>query len=223
MAITDEATPDGYDVQMQTNHLSHFLLTAELWPLLETAQKKRGDARVVQHSSGARKQGGKKLDARYLGKNGGDLGGNSAGIFPFSGARWTRYQQTKLANVAFTYALRDRLAKAGSQIKALVAHPGLAATRLQVTTVADGGMSDWFTGYFMNGLSQSGEDGTVPLLICTCASEWDGRKVSSGDFYGPALAAGRPILVPEEPLADEAARELLWRLSTEATGAKFPF
>ena len=33
MALKDVATPDGYDVQMQTNHLSHFLLTAELWPV----------------------------------------------------------------------------------------------------------------------------------------------------------------------------------------------
>ncbi|WP_439101244.1 SDR family NAD(P)-dependent oxidoreductase [Congregibacter sp.] len=36
MATPDEATVDGYDTQMQTNHLSHFLLTAELLPLLET-------------------------------------------------------------------------------------------------------------------------------------------------------------------------------------------
>ena len=47
MALGDKATTDGYDLQMQTNHLSHFLLTKELWPLLE---KKGADARVVNHS-----------------------------------------------------------------------------------------------------------------------------------------------------------------------------
>jgi len=33
MATGDIATKDGYDIQMQTNHLSHFLLTARVWPL----------------------------------------------------------------------------------------------------------------------------------------------------------------------------------------------
>ena len=73
MALADIATGDGYDVQMQTNHLSHFLLTRELWPLLEKAAEVRGEARVVNHSSLARM--GKVLDARYLKRNGGALGG----------------------------------------------------------------------------------------------------------------------------------------------------
>eukprot|EP00961_Rhodomonas_salina_P288821 3903034-Rhodomonas_salina.1 len=40
MATVDTATKDGFDVQMQTNHLSHYLLTKELYPLLN----KRADA-----------------------------------------------------------------------------------------------------------------------------------------------------------------------------------
>ena len=52
-------------------------------------------------------------------------------------------------SVVFTYALRDKLAKAGSKVKALVAHPGLAATNLQVTTANDGGMGPSFTSLLM--------------------------------------------------------------------------
>eukprot|EP00958_Prasinococcus_capsulatus_P005402 scaffold523_cov446-Prasinococcus_capsulatus_cf.AAC.6 len=55
MASQNEGTVDGYDVQMQTNHLSHFLLTRELLPLLERGAELRGEARVVNHSSTARK------------------------------------------------------------------------------------------------------------------------------------------------------------------------
>ena len=85
---------------------------------------------------------GKLLDEAYLGKNGGDLGGDVATswILPFSGGRWVRYQQTKLANVVFSYALHDRLTRAAGadkKVKALVAHPGLSATNLQATTASD--------------------------------------------------------------------------------------
>ena len=68
---------------MQTNHLSHFLLTKELYPVLVKAVELRGEARVVNHSSFARNgPPGTKLTAEncklYLGKNGGDLGGVDA-------------------------------------------------------------------------------------------------------------------------------------------------
>ena len=42
MALPDEATKDGYDVQMQTNCLSHFLLTKKLFPLLRKSSEARG-------------------------------------------------------------------------------------------------------------------------------------------------------------------------------------
>ena len=127
---------------MQTNHHSHFLLVSEVWPLLEKAAAMRGEARVVNHSSDARKMCG-ALEVGCLAKReawtpkvASTYGGNQLGwIFPFTGPRWARYGQTKLLNVAFTYALADRCAKAKLPIKVLVAHPGLAATHLQVTTL----------------------------------------------------------------------------------------
>ena len=54
MAMKDIATSDGYDVQMQVNHLSHFLLTKELLPLIKLAAESKGEARIVNHTSVAR-------------------------------------------------------------------------------------------------------------------------------------------------------------------------
>ena len=93
MAHTDTATINGYDIQMQTNHLSHFLLTLNLKPALQKAQELRGEARIVNHSSIAR-FGVKKLEAQYLEKRGGNLGGNGTRMFLFAQGRWIRYCQS---------------------------------------------------------------------------------------------------------------------------------
>merc|ERR1712232_744150 len=111
MGTADEATKDKYDTQMQTNHLSHFLLTAKLFPLVVAASEEYGDARLVQHSSLARNatEHG-KLEEKYLGPNGGNLGGDEGlGKAGFRNPPFYRYSQTKLANSVFSQALHEKL------------------------------------------------------------------------------------------------------------------
>ncbi len=218
MALKDEATADGFDVQMQTNHLSHFLLTKLLMPYLEMAAEKYGEARIVNHSSVARF--GKKLEAQYLEKKGGNLGGNGSRMMPFPGARWVRYQQTKLANAAFTACLHEKLSAHNPKIKALVAHPGLATTNLQDTTVSDGGMGSWFTGLFMK-TGQSQEDGAIGIIKCMADP-----NAKSGDFIGPGAsrtAMRGPVVTfaLEDFYNNSATRDILWSKSCEAMGEDF--
>jgi NAD(P)-dependent dehydrogenase (short-subunit alcohol dehydrogenase family) len=100
---------------------------------------------------------GDPLKPEYFGKNGGNLGGNGTDEenSRFQGARWERYHQTKLANFVFTYALKEKFIQNDiTNIMALVAHPGLAATNLQVTTAETGGMN------LEGGIMQNG----LPLL-----------------------------------------------------------
>lgn len=209
MALEDYATKDGYDVQMQTNCISHFLLTKELFPLM----KKSGEARVVNHSSGARR--GPDLESKYFGKNGGNLGGNGTDEEngSFSGPRWKRYQQTKLANCAFTYGLKQKLEEHGiDNVKSLVAHPGLAATQLQITTAETGGM-DMGSPIMAN--AQSAEDGALGI-IRACADP----AAKSGDFYGPEGWTGFPAsLTPEEALLDPENIRVNWEGCEAAVGA----
>ena len=222
MALADTATVDGYDVQMQTNHLAHFLLTRALMPLVMLAGESAGEARIVNHSSVARLSPSKTLRAEYLEKRGGELGGDGSRLqnLMLRGPRWLRYNQSKLANAAFTAALHHRFRQAGSPVKALVAHPGLANTHLQQTSVSEGGMDGFFTSLMMR-FSQSPEDGAMGILSCMCLP-----GAESGQFYGPGSGtvafrgAAKPF--PLEPFHDNAAtRALLWEKSEEATGAPF--
>mmetsp|Transcript_22607 Transcript_22607/g.35364 ORF Transcript_22607/g.35364 Transcript_22607/m.35364 type:complete len:221 (+) Transcript_22607:7-669(+) len=211
--------PTTPQTQMTTNHLSHFLLCKELFPLLEAAAAKSGDARIVNHSSLARKSPPGPLEAKYLQKDMTVLGDD--GVDPTVGGRWIRYHQTKLANCVFTYALKEKLAAKGSKVKALVACPGLANTELQTTTDKSGGLPG-LIGVLAPYLMQSAEDGACPLISCMFNPEsksgdlwvpgnwWPGDL---GEFYGKARTKS-----PEKDLSVPKDIEILWKCSGEAVG-----
>ena len=209
MALKDQATKDGYDVQMQTNVISHFLLTKELFALI----KQSTQGRIVNHSSQARR--GSPLEPQYFGKNGENLGGDGTEEESknFQGPRWMRYHQTKLANCAFTYGLKEKLDKAGlTNVLALLAHPGLALTNLQLTTAEDGGMEK-NSGLMTN--AQTAEDGALGIIRAAMDPE-----AKSGDFFGPTEGwKGYPDkLVPEEYLYSAETIATNWKGCEEAVG-----
>ncbi len=209
MALKDLATVDGYDVQMQTNVISHFLITKELFSLLKKSQQ----ARIVNHSSMARLGGPLQMD--YFEKKGGNLGGDGTEEENnrFQGPRWERYHQTKLANAAFTYGLKKILEEQKiNNIIPLLAHPGLAQTNLQLTTAADGGMED--NSELMN-QAQSAEDGATGIIRASMDS-----KAKPGDFYGPSAGwKGFPeLLIPEDLLFDESNIRIIWEGCEKAVG-----
>eukprot|EP00746_Dinoflagellata_sp_MGD_P066045 gnl/MRDRNA2_/MRDRNA2_27425_c0_seq1.p1 gnl/MRDRNA2_/MRDRNA2_27425_c0~~gnl/MRDRNA2_/MRDRNA2_27425_c0_seq1.p1 ORF type:complete len:364 (-),score=75.11 gnl/MRDRNA2_/MRDRNA2_27425_c0_seq1:51-1142(-) len=234
MGFGDEATEDGCDIQMQTNHTAHFLLTNLCMPLLEKAATSKGEARIVNHSSAARKMDGmeNKLDPKYIDKNGGNLGGSSATLF--KGANFQRYQQTKLANVVFTYALDEKLKSKGLPIKALVAHPGVAPTMLTNGTIKNGGAADLGSApqcvqnLVQYAIMHSEQDATMGILRCCCDP-----AVKSREFYGPpgkledsekhdqSEYKGKAELKKEEKLADQQAQKELWEMSEKVTGRPF--
>jgi NAD(P)-dependent dehydrogenase (short-subunit alcohol dehydrogenase family) len=211
MALKDEATRDGYDVQMQTNCLSHFLLTKALFDLLLQSD----DARIVNHTSMARI--GSPLETQYFRKNGGNLGGDGDDQEQgrIGGPRWERYHQSKLANCAFTYGLKHRLEKAGiHNVKALLAHPGLARTQLAHTTEKAGGMDA--SSPFMD-QAQSAEDGATGI-IRACMDP----KAKSGNFYGPKQWTGYPNLIrPEKELKSPENILVNWEGCGAAVGKFF--
>lgn len=225
MAFPDEASPAGYDIQMQVNHLSHFLLTKLLLPLIEKKAAEVGEARIVNHSSiarfcGAFPEGERKLQAKYFEKNGGNLGGDSIDMNDFSGARFERYQQTKLANMLFTYALVDKLAAAKkANIKVLVAHPGVSATALGGNMASTGVQMPALMGWITSFMFQTSADGAMGITRCCFDAD-----ASTGDFYGPGpggYSGNAVAITPEENCTDEEAKKIMWELSEAAIEESF--
>jgi NAD(P)-dependent dehydrogenase (short-subunit alcohol dehydrogenase family) len=196
MAPPEGRTRDGFELQIGTNHLGHFALTNLLLPRIRD--------RVVTVSSPAHRIGTIDLE---------DLNWQKRGY-----SRWRAYGQSKLANLLFTLELQRRLEGAGSQIRALAAHPGYAATNLQSHTqsfIQNTAMR--ITNLLV---AQSEEMGALPTLYAAT------QDLPGNSYVGPdgfREQRGHPKLVGRSAAArDEETAKRLWELSEQLTGVSFP-
>jgi protochlorophyllide reductase len=200
MGLPRTLTADGFEMQLGVNHLGHFALTQALLPLMVN----RRDSRVVTVTSGAQYFGRIAFD---------DLQGERRYD------RWVAYSQSKLANVMMTLELQDRLQQQGHPTLALAAHPGIARTNLQPSSVAASGSRIEPLAYrLMAPLFQSAAMGALPQLFAATASE-----ATPGGHYGPDQLGGmrgwpRPARVAPRALNGDDRRRL-WELSESLTAA----
>ena len=211
MALPYKGTEEnGFDQQMQVNCLSHFLLTQGLFPLL----LKSKDGRIVNHASVAANTRG-EFDLKSLEKH------PACSEHYSKYHQWEMYGQTKLGNIVFTRALDSRLRRANiKNVKALVAHPGVAATELQTTHARSGGKFNHFVMNLTKIFCQSAEDGAAGILYCSSSP-----RVESGKFYGPSKGM-RAKGFPEshEPKAKPITEEMMdkfWKKHEECVGVRF--
>ena len=199
MAVDEGRTADGFELQLGTNHLGHFALTARLLPLLLATP----GSRVATMSSMGHRAGRLALD---------DLMGDVRGY-----GRWRAYFQSKLANLLFTAELDRRLRAAGAGTLAVVAHPGGSRTELGQEGSARSNRA--MSGGVLPSLLQSAAAGALPMLRAVTAPD-----VVGGEFYGPAwLTAGHPVRETPSRRARRAEdARLLWDVSERLTGVTSP-
>ena len=206
MATPYERTPDGFELQMATNHFGPFALTGLLFPQLLAS----GDARVVAISSQA-----SRLTRTPPLDDPRDLGGRYK--------RWQAYSKSKLANVMFALELDRRARAQGIPVRGMVAHPGFSATGLMASRSPGSRQRVRLTSTILQAafeaLGQPSSLGALPTLMAATADLPGSTYVGPS---GPLQMRGHPRIVAPRRLArDEATQRRLWELSENATGVRF--
>jgi protochlorophyllide reductase len=195
-----QTTAQGFEAQFGINHLGHFALTRTLFDMLAP------DARIVNVASGA----------------------DSFGDINYDDLQWEKnynpqkaYGQSKTANLLFTCELTRHLADAGSNIRAVAAHPGMAETNL--VTGSTFGKWMWVMKIMkavrVGPQFQSSAMGALPQTYGATG------EIEPGAYYGPANRYnGHPIRADHHRAkhsTDLASAGRLWTISEELTGGAF--
>lgn len=187
---TRQVTADGLEHTFAVNHLAPFLLTHLLLERLEAA----GAGRVITVASNAHTFGRIDFD---------DLQGKRS----YSGAR--AYNQSKLANVLFSYELARRLLTAAVTANAL--HPGLVSTAFGA---ADPGRAQRLLVPALRPLMKAPAAGAATSIHLASAPGLD--RTTGGYFV-----RSRPVRSSRHSY-DERLAARLWATSADLVGLTSP-
>ncbi len=138
-----DLAPTGRELQMQVNHLGHFLLTCKLMPLII----KTPGARIVQSTTVPYEKGNIDLDD-----------------FDWTARKYNQtqaYCDSRLAQLLFAYKLNEEFKRGGINAQAISMQPGLVKTEGLKNTELSG-------AWIMKILAQSLEKGCLThLRACT--------------------------------------------------------
>ena len=171
-------TADGLESVFATNHLGPFLLTNLILPLLTAS----APSRVVMVASGAHTMGKIDFDDVQASRRYNEI---------------AVYNQSKLANLLFTYELARRIA--GTGVSANAADPGFVKTNLRVPF-------PYSIFSFMRGAAV---DGARPAVFLASSPEVEGV---SGRYFGR-----KGEVRSSKASFDEADARRLWTLSAQLT------
>ncbi|KAL7790917.1 NAD(P)-binding protein [Trichoderma ceciliae] len=159
-------TDDGFDLQLGTNHVGHFLFTKMLLPVLkQTVAKYNPDVRVLSISSNAHKIAPSFetiISTEKLSKQG----------------EWQSYAASKAANILFA----SELAKRHPEITSISVHPGMIKTDLYASTLENSLFMRYALGLFGPLIYYDIPYGALTQLW---ASTVEKSKIKQGAFYTP--------------------------------------
>lgn len=205
MATPFHHTHDGFEMQFGTNHLGHFALTAELMPLIERGHLKR----IVNLSSRGHFMGAVDFDDPHFQNR------------PYD--PWASYGQSKTANILFTVGLEARFAVLG--IHAYAVHPGGIQTNLgrHMTPEMQEALLKRVTSNDSGFQWKTIPQGAATTCWAATAPELEGKGgVYCEDCHVAEVDDESPVAGVRSYALNPSFAERLWKLSEDATGAKFP-
>jgi NAD(P)-dependent dehydrogenase (short-subunit alcohol dehydrogenase family) len=196
-------TADGFELQMATNHLGHFMLTGLLLDRLVTTER----SRIVTVSSHMHRLGRIRPDdvATNKGRN-----------------AWIQYSTTKLANLLFVAELSRRLEAGGFRSTALAAHPGWTRSNLAGSgaSMSKSRVRRRLSRAAGANLGQSAAGGALPVLCAATSSHvHNGQYVGPGGLFG--LYGPPSVARPSRRARDLKLAARLWEASEELTGVRY--
>ena len=209
MACPQGTTAEGFELQMGTNHLGHFLLTALALPALEQAAAPR----VVTLSSAGHSIADVDVD---------DLGFTATPYDP-----WLAYGRAKSANARFARGLAARFGDRG--LRSYAVHPGAIITDLG-RHLDDELMAQMLERSRERGAAhgdaapfafKSVEAGAA-TQVWAAVGEVDGDNGAYLADCQVGEVGGNPNTTGAEPfLLDDAVTDRLWAASEELVGRSF--
>lgn len=195
-------TQDGYELQFGTNHLGHFVLTGLLLPTLLASTAPR----VVTVCS--------------LAHHGGTDAVGRTDSVDYNPKR--AYANSKLANLLFAQELHRQASRRALALSSVAAHPGLAATGLFADPQGMGASAvvRAVAPIVVRAFAQSAAAGAAAVLHAATVA-------ASGSYVGPQrLGETRGAIGParmSELAQNERLAHLVWRLSEDLTGFRYPW
>jgi NAD(P)-dependent dehydrogenase (short-subunit alcohol dehydrogenase family) len=195
MGIPEQATSDGFEMQLGVNHLGLLL------PRLSRA-------RVVTVTS----------TARHFGRPVDPDNPHLHGTYD----PWKAYGQSKLANLHFAVGLQSRFETTGWKAASLVAHPGLSNTDLQSNSVREtgGGGSQRFFETLAARTGMTAERGALSQLRAATDPTVPGGSLVAPRYGNAGPPEVRPLFGRSK---NTASINTLWVVSERETGVVYDF